>query len=149
MLQYKNIAWWYWLGTIPLIAAALAGWGDGYVLAINLTCVQLIHFAVRTRSLTSFPCQVRVAYLELLLLGLWEPFAFIHWVQLFSTCTMLMFGYCPLARLLSLMPWNRREPFSLSLVARTLLDPPHAGSVIQGLGIDSDPHEVPWSCDCP
>lgn len=148
MFEYKRIAWWYWLGTIPLLAAGLAGWGDGYVLAINLTCAQIVHFAVRTRSLTSFPCQVRVAYLELLLLGLWEPFAFIHWVQLGGTLAMVAFGYCPLARVLSLMPWNRRGPLTPGLVKRTLTAAPRSGDVMQGLGIDSNPRNVPWSCDC-
>jgi hypothetical protein len=34
------------------------------------------------------------------------------------------------------------------VVARTLLEPPHAGSVMLSLADDSDPRVVPWSCDC-
>ena len=36
----------------------------------------------------------------------------------------LFFDYCLLARLLSLLPWNRHESFSLGLVQRALLTPP-------------------------
>jgi hypothetical protein len=50
----------------------VAGWPAGYLLAIGLTVVQLLHFAMRDRSATSFRAQVRLAYLVLLLVALPE-----------------------------------------------------------------------------
>jgi hypothetical protein len=38
-----------------------------------------------------------------------------------------------MARLVSLLPWNRKEGFSLALVKRTFLSPPVRGNVLQGL----------------
>jgi hypothetical protein len=34
---------------------------------------------------------------------------------------------------LSLMPWNRKEPLSASLIKRTFLAPPVKGNILQGL----------------
>lgn len=133
MFQYRHISWWYWLATAPLLIAGLSGRTEAFYYAMALTVMQWIHFGLRDRSLVSFPVQVRAGYLGLLLLGQWDPFYFIYYIQLAGTSAMVLFGYCPLARLLSLMPWNRREPFSLSLVKRTILSPPTRGSILQGL----------------
>lgn len=45
----------------------------------------------------------------------------------------LLFGYCTMARLVSLFPWNRSEPFSLNLVRRTFFSAPVRGNILQGL----------------
>ena len=37
---------------------------------------------------------------------------------------MLVFGYCAMGRTLSLLPWNRTEPFSLNLLRRTFFSLP-------------------------
>lgn len=131
IFQYRHVRWWYWFATIPLLIAGLAGRTEAFYYAMALTAVQWMHFALCDRSLISFPVQVRVGYLGLLLLGQWDPFYFVYLIQLVGTSAMVLFGYCPLARFLSLMPWNRREPFSLSLVRRTFLSPPVRGSILQ------------------
>ena len=41
--------------------------------------------------------------------------------------TNVLFGYCPLARMLHLMPWNRDEPFTLDLLRRVIVTPPTRG----------------------
>lgn len=51
-------------------------------------------------------------YMVLLVCGLWEPLRFLYWIQLIGTSAMVLVGYCLLARILSLMPWNLREPLS-------------------------------------
>ncbi len=45
---------------------------------------------------------------------------------------MVPFGYCPLARCLALMPWNRCRPLDRTLVPRTLFGPPTASAIIDG-----------------
>lgn len=43
---------------------------------------------------------------------------------------MVLFNYCPLARILVLLyPFNRSEPFSGALVKRTVFRPPVKGSI--------------------
>ena len=55
-----------------------------------------------------------------LLLGQWEPMSWIHWAQLIGTSARVLTGYCLLARLTSLMPWNRAQALSRQLVWDTL-----------------------------
>ncbi|MFN7955324.1 MAG: hypothetical protein U0610_26610 [bacterium] len=132
-LDYRNVAWWYWLATVPLVAASLARWAPALPIAVALTAIQALHFRVRTGSARSFPVQVRLAYLTLLLAGAWEPLAILHWIQLVGTTAMVTVGYCPLARCLSLLPWNRSQPVTAALLRRTFLSPPVRGSILAAI----------------
>ena len=124
MSDTKRIDWWYWLGLEVLIGGWIAGCPVCPELAIGLGTVQVLHYLALTGSFTAFPVQVRSAYLWLLLLGMWEPLHFILWIQFAGTALLLATDYCTLARMLSLLPWNRTEPFSAALVRRVLLTPP-------------------------
>jgi hypothetical protein len=115
----RDAAWWYWLLTAGFLAASLAGWSSGVSLAVFLCVVQILHFRRRSGSFTSFPVQVRLAYLGLLVTGLWTALHWIHVVQLIGTSARVLVGYCLLARVLSLASWNRTEPLSPVLVRRT------------------------------
>lgn len=133
MFANRHFTWWYWLAADLLLLYGLAGGAWGFAPVIALCTAQALHFIVREGSLVAFPVQVRVSYLGLLLFGLWEYGHFIYWVQLAGTTAMVLADYCPLARFLSLMPWNRREPFSMRLLRRTVFSPPVKGSILQGL----------------
>ncbi|RRQ23055.1 hypothetical protein [Thiohalobacter thiocyanaticus] len=133
MLRDKTLDWWYWLATDVLLINGLAGGPGGFVPVIALTVVQLVHYLLRERAPGAFPVQVRTGYLLLLLVGQWPSLAFIYWIQLAGTTAMVTVGYCPLARMLSLLPWNRTRPFSLALLRRTFLMPPTRSSVLQAL----------------
>ena len=129
----KDISWWYWLATVPLLVTGLAGYPEGFIAAVILTAVQVVHFYAREGSQKAFPVQVRIAYLGLLLLAQWQPFYWVYWLQLVGTTAMVLFSYCLLARVLSLMPWNRSESFSLKLLMRTFFSAPVQGNILQGL----------------
>jgi hypothetical protein len=134
MLDIRNLGWWYWLATVPLLAASLIGeWQPAIPMAQVLTAGQAIHFLIRTQSARSFPVQVRLAYLGLLTAGLWPPLRVLHWIQLAGTSSMVLVGYCPLARCLSLLPWNRAQPLTASLLRKTFLSPPVRGSILRTL----------------
>ncbi len=139
MTRLRDIKWWYWLVTAILLVGAVAGHRAAIAAAIALTAVQLVHFAARERAPTAFPVQVRAAYLALLVAGLIPPLGFIHWVQLVGTWAMVLVGYCPLARALSLLPWNRRQPLSAALVRRTFLSPPVRGSIVAAMHEGREP----------
>jgi hypothetical protein len=133
MKRMQSISWQYWAVTDGLLIAAVLGWQPGIAAAIGLNIVQLVHFLAREKNLTAFPVQVRAAYLGLLLAGQWDPLYFVYFIQIAGTTAMVLADYCPLARFLSLMPWNRREPFSLDLLKRTVFSPPVRGNILQGL----------------
>ncbi|HSE83641.1 MAG TPA: hypothetical protein VLB01_03745 [Thermodesulfobacteriota bacterium] len=133
MFMVHKISWWYWLLSSVFLAIGVLGLTEGFYMAIALTAIQVLHFTRREKSMIAFPVQVRVAYLALLLCGLWDPFKSVYWIPLIGTIAMVVSGYCLLARVLSLMPWNRREPLSFRLVTRTFLSPPVEGNIMQGL----------------
>lgn len=127
----RNLTWWFWLATDFALANYLFIDREFIKGAIALAAIQIPIFAKRGGGLMSFPAQVRIAYLGLLIAGLWSPLRFIHWVQLVGTTAMVLFGYCFLARCLSLLPFNRTEPMSSELLARTFLRRPVNGSILQ------------------
>lgn len=133
MIDYKQLSWWYWLVTACLLTAGIAGYPSGFTLAIGVTVFQLIHFTIREHNVTAFPVQVRFWYLMLLLAAFPEPLRIIYWVPTIGTWTQLIFGYCAMARCLSLLPWNRHESLSVDLLARTYFSRPVRGNIMQGL----------------
>lgn len=133
MTEYRALSWWYWLLTVCLLTAGVAGWRLGFLGAIGVTVVQLLHFVVRERSVTAFPVQVRTGYLLLLLLAWLEPLRALYWIPTVGTWAQVLFGYCAMARIVSLLPWNRSDAMSLQLLRRTFLSAPVRGNILQGL----------------
>jgi hypothetical protein len=129
----RGLIWWYWLLTVLALGTRVAGWKGGLPVAVGLTTLQGIHLGLRSRSLTALPVQVRAAYLGLLLLGSWPPLRALHRAQLVGTTALLVFDYCALARMLSLLPWNRRAPLTLARLRATFLSPPVRGSIAAAL----------------
>ncbi len=133
MLDYRSLSWWYWLVTVCLLTAGVAGWSMGFLLAMGLTVLQLLHFIIRERSVTAFPIQVRFAYLLLLLVAWPESLRLIYWIPMLGTWAQVLFGYCTMARTVSLLPWNRSEAFSLALLHKTYFSARVRGSFLRHL----------------
>jgi hypothetical protein len=129
MIEYKDAGWWYWLVTAGLLTFGVSGNQIGFALAIGLTIIQLIHFVFRERNITTFPIQVRFWYLMLLLVAWLEPLQWIYWIPAIGTWAQVVFGYCTMARCVSLLPWNRSEQLSLDLLTKTFLSRPVRGSI--------------------
>jgi len=120
----------YWQLSALLLAAHFAGAGLAIEAAMLLCTAQALDMARQRRSLSAFPVQVRLAYLGLLGLGLWPPLAALHALQFVGVNAMLVADYCPLARLLVLMPWNRSVPFSSALLRWAVFSPPAPGAIV-------------------
>jgi len=133
MIDYRQINWWYWFATACVLTVGMAGYQIGFVLAIGLALLQLIHFTLREQSLTAFTVQVRFWVLVYVLAAYPEPLQAAYWLPLVGTWARAIFGYCVMARTLSLMPWNRRAPFSGALLAKTYFSRPMRGNIMQGL----------------
>lgn len=129
MIEYKDLGWKYWLVTAVLLTLGVLGEPIGFVMAITLTVIQLIHFILNERNITSFSVQVRIWYLMLLIVALPEPMQILFWIPCIGTWAQVMFGYCTMARFVSLLPWNRTEAFSLKLLTKTFFSRPVKGSV--------------------
>jgi hypothetical protein len=133
MILYRELSWWYWAATAILLAIGLGGHFEAFYLAIALSAVQVVHFRWLTGGFAAFPTQVRIAYTGMLLVALAPHLHWLYWIPGIGTPAQVLFGYCTLARLLSLMPWNRSEPLSWRLVWRTFASRPVKGNVMQGL----------------
>lgn len=133
MLMYKEVSWWLWLATVALLSLGVSVWSSGFYVATVLAVFQLIYFAIKEGKFSAFPVQVRMAFLVVMIVPLWEPLRFLYWIPVIGIWVLVLTGYCFLARLLSLMPWNRSEPLSASLIKRTFLTPPVKGNILQGL----------------
>jgi len=140
MIRYRELSWWYWTGTALLLVAGLAGRRDALVLVSVVSVVHLLHFGIRNRSLAAFPVQVRLAYAGLTLAAQVDATQGLFVALTAGTLALVLFGYCPLARMLSLMPWNRQAPLSWALVLYTAMAAPTRGSFSEEIT-----HHVPAS----
>jgi len=131
--RVRELSWWYWLVTGLFLAGALSGCPLGFAPAIGLTVVQTLHYLLKEGSVQAFPVQVRVGYLAWMLAGLWGPLGFLLWIQLVGTAAAVLIDYCPMARMLSLLPWNRRSPLSVGLLLKTFVHPPVRGTILDAV----------------
>ena len=132
MILYRELSWWYWAATAVLLIVGLTGVFEAFYLALALGVIQIVHFRLREGSFAAFPVQVRLAYTAVLLVALWKPMNWLFWIPAIGTPAQVLFGYCALARCLSLLSWNRREPLSWRLVWRTFTAKPVRGNILQG-----------------
>jgi hypothetical protein len=109
------------------------GYSSGFYAAIGISLIQTVTYSYNEKSALAFPVQVRFAYTGLLILCQVPGLGWLYWVPTVGTLVLVLFGYCLMARILSLLPLNRTEPMSLDLVRRTFLTPPALGNVHHGL----------------
>jgi len=130
-----DVGWWYWAFTLPLLTAHVALGPERSRPAIETAIVLCAAVAAyggwRAGSAGAPSAQVRLAYLALLILGLAPAAHWLHWLQLAGTTAMVTVGYCPLFRLMALMPWNRKEPLTARLVWDTFANPAVSGGILR------------------
>ena len=123
-IDYKDTDWQYLLVCATGITAGLAGWSEGFLLAIAFAAIQFFRTFLVHGQLAAFPVQVRIAYTALLVTAYAEPMNWLYWLPAIGTWIYILFNYCLLARLLSLLPFNSTRTFSLQEVRDTLLARP-------------------------
>ena len=112
-------AWWIWLVTVALLVTGLAGFTTGFVAATAVSLAQTLWYWHKAGRIRAISVQIRLAYTLLLLVCFIPELRFGYWLPTVGTSALLLCGYCLMARVLSLLPWNRLEPLSLDLIRRT------------------------------
>ncbi|HKJ64286.1 MAG TPA: hypothetical protein VJ969_02720 [Desulfopila sp.] len=124
----KRLTWWLWLVTWLALLAGLWDRDFFVVVVIFSACHSLLIMALLRFNLAAFPVQVRIAYFFWVAIGTFVPYmTILMYITIIGLATNLFLSYCPLARMLYLLPWNRQEPFSFDLIRRVMLTPPVPG----------------------
>jgi len=130
ILPKQDLAWWYWLATIPFLTVGVMGETYGLLIVAIIIVVQTVQFYLREKYRLSFPIQVRLGFLIWFSLGLLPYMQWMLWVQLAGTSISVLFDYCAMARLITLAPWNRRQPLNPRMIIKTFLSSPVKGSFL-------------------
>ncbi len=128
-LNPSDWTWWVWLATAILLTIGLLGVPIGFLVAIILTLVQTVVILSKERNVGAFPVQLRVAYLGLLIVCYLPAMRWLYWLPAVGTFALVIFGYCLMARCLSLLPWNSSESYSLNRLRRTFFSSPDLSRV--------------------
>ena len=129
-------SWWVWFSTVALLALGLAGHDAAFLAAIALSIMQTAFYWHRHRSPRAIAVQIRLAYTLLLAVSYLPAMRWLYWLPAVGTTAMLVFGYCFLARCLSLLPWNRWEPLTFDLLRRSFFTAPRGGAARHSCGSD-------------
>ena len=124
--------WWTWALTALLLVAGICGIDSAFLGAMIVTLVQAGVVLMRDRQFTAFSVQLRVAYFLLLIVAYPEPMRWLYWLPAVGTLALTVFGYCILARILSLLPWVHRERYSVARLRRTFFSAPNLNRVAHG-----------------
>jgi hypothetical protein len=124
----KRFVWLLWFVTwIGLLAGLFNRMFYEYVVIFSAAHALIVFFLVHFR-VAVFPAQVRIAYFVWVAIGTYVPYMVIlMYITTIGLATNLFCNYCPLARMMYLLPWNREEVFSFGLVVRVFLTPPVMG----------------------
>jgi len=124
----KPLIWGLWFITwLGLVAGFFDRQYYEYVVIFSALHA-LLFLLMNGFNVKPFPVQVRIAYFIWVAAGTYVPhLTVLMYITFVGLGTNLFLGYCPLARMMSLMPWNLKEKYSLGLVGRVFLSPPMSG----------------------
>ncbi|MBX3180673.1 MAG: hypothetical protein KF886_25280 [Candidatus Hydrogenedentes bacterium] len=133
MSTHHDTSWWYWRGCAVLLTYGLFWNPMGFCYAGLLSIAHLAHYIWREKSLTAFTVQVRALYLAILIAAAPAPMHALYVAPFFGTWAVVLYGYCFLARALSVMPWNRTWPLTADRFWSVMTSPPQAGSAFDAV----------------
>lgn len=135
-IMLGSMSWWIWFVTACLLAVGLLGFQLGFFAALAISIVQSIGFGIQERRISAFPVQLRIGYTLLLAICFLPLMSWLFWLPTIGTFALNLFGYCLMARFLSLFPWNRSESLSLNLLYRTFFSRPRIPVSSEMLEVD-------------
>ena len=124
----QRLVWALWLITwLGLLAGLLNRVFYEYVVLFSVLHAMLFMLLLGFQ-IKAFPVQVRIAYLIWVAVGTYVPYMVIlMYITTIGLASNLFLGYCPLARTMYLLPWNREDSFSLELFKRVIMTSPTSG----------------------
>lgn len=122
-----TVAWWYMLATYALLWAGVLADPVWAAAAIASCLAQAVVFGIEDGDFFSLTSQVRYVLSLIILAGFWQPW--LWWLPLAGLTVRLTTNYCLLARLVSLLPWNRKEPLSAALIKARIFSRPTKGRI--------------------
>ena len=122
--NFKNTDWQLLLLCACGMTGGLAGWEAGFLLALASAAILFFTSFLKHGYLMAFQVQVHMTYFAILLAASPEPVNGLYWLPTLGTWAYLLFDYCLLARLLSLLPYNSSKPFTLRHVRDTFIARP-------------------------
>ncbi len=124
----KRLVWSLWFITwLGLMAGYFYRNFYDYVVIFSAFHVLLFFFLFQYQ-VKPFPVQLRLVYLVWVIIGTYVPhMVILMYITTIGLASNLFLNYCPLARMMYLLPWNREEPFSFNLLMRVILTPPVPG----------------------
>ena len=129
----RYYVWTVWFVTDLCLAAGLTYWPDMLYITMLVVALHSLHFYSVTPKVWSFPMQVRIIYFAFLVLGQHPYLRWINWIQLAGTTALITVDYCPLARMLSLIPWNRTRTLNWKFIKAAVFSRPVYGSIIDAV----------------
>ena len=122
--MFREPTWWAWLVCEGLLIAGALGFRAAFGVAILFALSQFVYFASADDEKLSLAAQVRLGF-AMIVAGADSLGAhWLIWMLIAGTAVRILFGYCLLGRILSLLPWNREIPLTYELARRTFLTPP-------------------------
>jgi hypothetical protein len=122
-----------WAITSPLLFASLAGIEGMLLLVIGSCALSVIWYLKQLRTARTYRVQVRLGFMLMVGLGVLPGLGWVIWIPAVGTAVQVLFGYCPMARILDLMPWNRSEALSWRGVARIVARRPGPEGVLSSI----------------
>jgi hypothetical protein len=134
-IKLNDWVWWAWTLTTVMLVAGLCGYDSALTAAAAVTAAHGLIVLVRDRSLVAYSVQLRAAYLLLLLICYLPCTRWLYWLIAAGTFALSVFGYCFLTRVLSLLPWNSREAYTLDRLRRTFFSAPDLDRISTNLAV--------------
>ena len=132
-MKFASFAWWIWAILAGLMLWGLTGQMLAREAAMALAVLQAIGYLLVYRSVRHFPTQLRIAYALWMAAGSMPALSIMYWILAAGTTARVLTGYCAMARLLLLLPWNRSVPLTRRRIRIIAFHPPIEGSVLSGL----------------
>ncbi|MBF9029021.1 hypothetical protein HKCCE3408_01320 [Rhodobacterales bacterium HKCCE3408] len=132
-IETNDPVWWRWTAIAVLLSADLAGVGGAREVAFAIAAYQALEGLSGDTTPRRFRSQVRMVYLCAMGLSFVPVLEFIAWIQMVGTWSLVLTGYCPLARVMVLLPFNRPVDLSWALVRQVVWSPATTGSIVDQL----------------
>ena len=126
----KDLDWWQWAIVTLLLAAGVTGATWALPAALALCAVMAVGLWGHFGSLTPHAVQLRIASVLVLAVGSLPGMTPLLLVPLTGTLLRTVFGYCPMMRILAILPWNRSLALTRHEAGRILFSWPERGGIL-------------------